>query len=346
MSVTIGSGLGGFCAIAAQPSYGAAFVTPTRTLHFKANKPTHDPHIVQGGPYLAGGRLFDIGSAHEQMYLDAKGTLEGDMMDIGMALLLASAMGTAGTLTEFGTTAAYELGGAAGVTAEAPEKNNAFFDMQLAPPTTDGTQQKFNYHSCVITKAEWVFDRTGLVSYNYEWDAQYVESTTALIVPVYSTAPVPFSASTASSTFKIGNVGSAAATDGIRKVTVTLQRKMATERIYVGNEHKDVPVSNGLADLTVSIDADYTTAAKPVFDTFTTNTAQEIEVAAIGAEIGTSTKKKTFSLLAKNCFLQTGGEAPLAGPELVKNTWVFKGTIDTANDAALTSHLITADTAF
>src|SRR5215469_13280128 len=108
---TAGSGLGGFAAIVNQPTYGASFVTPTRTLStFKSFKPTFDPHYVQGGPYLAGGRAVDIGTAHVKMYLDARGTLAGDVGTSGMALLVATAFGSNAKLTQFGTTAAYELG--------------------------------------------------------------------------------------------------------------------------------------------------------------------------------------------------------------------------------------------
>ena len=125
-TVTVGSGLGGFTAIAPQPTYGAgsepgrttspqgAFVTPTRTIYgLKSNKATHDPHIVQGGPYLEYGRLVDIGAAHVQTYIDAKGTLVCDAMSSGFALLFAQAFGSFQQLVQSGT--AYELGGTAGV---------------------------------------------------------------------------------------------------------------------------------------------------------------------------------------------------------------------------------------
>ena len=166
MAVTIGSGLGGFAAVAAQPTYGASFVTPTRVLLLKSGKGTWDPHLVYGGPYLEGGITVVPGAARVPTYLDAKGTLMGDMTSTASALLLQVALASTATLTQLGTTSAYALGGAGGASMGVADTNGSYFDMQFGAPTTDGTQEAYNYHSNVITKAEWVFDRAGLVTYS------------------------------------------------------------------------------------------------------------------------------------------------------------------------------------
>jgi hypothetical protein len=353
MATTLGGGLGGYAAIAAQPTYGNAFVTPTRTLNFKTCKMTYDPHIVQGGPYLAGGREVDIGSAHiNPIYLDAKGTLTGDMTNSGSALLLATAFASTGTLTEFGTTTAYQLGGSGGITLSGPDTNNGqasgtCFDMQLGVPTTDAIQHPENYHSCVITKAEWVFDRTGLVTYSYDLDAQYVEKTTPLITPSFSTSTVPYSMSGPSSFFRAGTYGSEAAIDGVRKCTITLERKLDVTRIYVGSQYKELPITMGLTDITVALDTDYTSIAKSaLFDLFLAGTPTSIICEAIGSAIGTSGINNTFGLNVTNAFVQTGGESPLDGPDVIKNTISWKGTIDVNNDPALKAWLYTSDSQF
>lgn len=351
MATTLGSGLGGFAAIAAQPTYGNAFVTPTRTLTFRSLKMTYNPHIVQGGPYLRGGQVIDIGSAHVQTWLDASGNISGDVVNTGHALLLATAMGSTATLTQSGATTAYQLGGTTGAALSAPDRNNGSasgtcFDMQLGVPTTDAVQRPENYHSCMITKAEWVFDRSGLVTYSYDLDAQYVEKSTALITPTYPAAPVPFSMGNAAAAFKFGTYGSETAVDGVKKVTVTLDRKMANQRAYLGSQYKQIPVSNALAALTVTIEADYTPLAKAIFDTFLAGTANSVVCTAVGNPIGTSGLNDQFSLNPSNLFVETGGESPLNGPDLVQNSIVLKGTINAAGNPALTAFLNSADTAF
>lgn len=353
MAKTLGSGLGGFTAIVAQPTYGATFVTPTRTLYSKTNKPTFDPHIVQGGPYLAGGRVVDTGSAHVQTYQDAKGTLAGDMMNTGAALLLATAFGSSAKLTQSGTTTAYELGGTGGIELGAPEKNNepnakngSQFDMQYAAPTTAGEQEAYNFHSCMVQKAVWVFDRTGLVTYSYDYDAQFVETSTGLITPSYTTTGVPFSMGQTASVFQIGPPGAEITLGGVRKITITVDHKLATDRIYLGQEYKEIPVSNGLIDVTVVAECDYTEAARTVLNTFLKNEPQALTCTAVGNAIGSSGKKDTLSMQVTNGFIQTGGEAPLDGPDIVKNTVTLKGTINAANEAAMKAKLITGDSQF
>lgn len=350
MATTIGSGLGGFAAIAAQPTYGNPFVTPTRALNPRQVKMTYNPHIVQGGPYLANNRVFNLGSAHIDTWLDATGTLSGEMMTSGQALLLATAFGSSSQLTQIGTTTAYGLGGLSGITMGDPATNNGLtsgtcFDMQLGVPTTDAIQRPENYHSCVITKATWVFDRAGLCTFEYELDSQYVEKTTSLISPSFTGGPVAFSMSGNASFFKAGAYGAEVAIDGVRKATFSVTRKMATDRIYIGNQYKELPITNGIIDFQVSLDVDYTSAAKSgLFDLFLAGTPTSIIVEAIGAMIGTSGIYNTFGLNATNAFVQTGGESPLDGPDIVKNTIVWAGTIDAANDSPLKGWLYTGDT--
>ena len=350
--ITAGSGLGGFTAIVNQPTYGATFVTPTRTLYFKSNRTIHDPHIVQGGPYLAGGRIVDIGSAHVTTWQDAKGTLTGDVMSTGMALLLAASFGSNGKLVQSGTTTAYELGGSGGIKLEAAESHDAkaesgfAFDMQIGIPYTNAEVQAYNYHSCIINKAEFVFERAGLVSYTFDWDAQYVETTTALITPTFTTSGVPFSMGNTSSAFEIGNPGSMSALPGVRKMTVTLEKKFALDRIYLGQEHKSAPVSNGLVDIKVAAEVDYTSQAKTIYQAFLANEALELVAKAVGAAIGSSGKSNTLQFALSNAFINSGGEPPLDGPDLVKNTVNLLATINAANEPALTAKLISADSTF
>src|SRR5437660_1369507 len=99
MAVSIGSGLGGFAAIAAQPTYGATFVTPTRTLMIKSGKASWNPHIVYGGPYLEGGITIVPGAARVATWLDATGTLTGDVTNTAHANLLKVALASSASLT-------------------------------------------------------------------------------------------------------------------------------------------------------------------------------------------------------------------------------------------------------
>ena len=352
MASTLGSGLGGFAAIAPQPTYGGTFQTPTRAVTFKTGKSTWNPHIVQGGPYLRYGALVNPGSTHVQTWLDAMGTLTGDVVTIGQAGLLAAAFATNAQLQQLGTTTAYALGGSGGVTLQNADANvgagsAACFDMQYGVPTTDAVVHPENYHSCLITKAEWVFDRAGLVTYSYDFDAQYVEFSTGLITPSIVTSPVAFAMNNPLSLFKVGPYGSEVTVDGVRKATFTIDRKYDVGRIYLGQPYKEQPITNNIIDFTVVIDTDYTSSAKTaIYDLWLSNTPISIICSAVGAAIGSSGFNNLFSLQASNAFIQTGGEATLDGPDIIKNTINLVGTIDVNNDPPMVAHLQTVDSAF
>ena len=352
MTTTLGSGLGGFAAIAPQPTYGGAFVTPTRAVTFKTGTSTYNPHIVQGGPYLRYGALVNPGSAHVQTWLDATGTLTGDVVTVGQAALIAWAFATNATLQELGTTTAYALGGSAGITLQNADANvqagsAACLDMQYGVPTTDAVLHAENYHSCLCTKAEWVFDRAGLVSYSYDFDAQYIETTTALITPTIVTSPVAFSMNNTASVFKFGPYGSEVTIDGVRKATVTIARAYDTNRIYLGQQYKEQPVTNNIIDFQLVLETDYSpSAATNIFGTWLTNTASSIIISAVGAAIGSGGFTNLFSIQLTNAFIDTGATPTLTGPDIVKSTITFKGTIDANNDPAMIAHYVCADTTF
>ena len=348
-SITIGSGLGGSAIAAPQATYGGMpSFTSARTLIFKTAKMTHRQHPIQGGAYLAGGRIFDIGSAREILWLDAMVTLDGDVCNTAQALLLASALGGTSTLTQIGTTTAYGLNGVGPALAGAPDTNLTLVDMQINSPTADNaTQQCFTYHSGIITKAEWVFDKNALVSYSYDIDFQYVEQATAQTAAVQTTSAVPFNMAGSVPVFEVGTLGAEASIVGVKKCTITLARKMDLERIYVGNQYKNLPVSNGIVDITVAMDTEYTSSDKAtIYDLQLSGVPTSVIVKCVGGAIGSSGYNNTFGFNVTNAFLDTGGEAPLDGPEIVKNTATFRGTIDAAGDAAFRAYLQTADSSY
>jgi hypothetical protein len=266
------------------------------------------------------------------------------MTNTAAALLLKVALASSASLTALGTTTAFELGGASGASMGVADTNGSYFDMQWASPTTDGVQHQYNLPSCVITKAEWVFDRAGLVTYSYDIDAQTVQTSTALITPSFPTNAVAFNMANASSVFKIGALGSEATIDGIRKATFTLDRKMAIDRIYLGQTVKQSPITNAYIDLSVTLEGDFTPANKTaIWDTFLANTPSSIIATAVGAQIATTGQFNTFGLQMTNAFLDSNAEPGLDGPDIIKNTLTFKGTVDAAADPPLKAVLVTGD---
>ena len=379
----IASGLGGYLAVAnggnqssgTQGYAGSQFEVPTRFIPVKSAAGTYDPHIVQGGPYIRKGQVVDVGSANVAVYLDAKGTMTGDFMNTSMALLLAQSFGGYGTGytgvqgSQLGvqTSTAYSLNSSAGAVgqqyATLQVQDGFWFDMELAVPTTQGVLQYQDYHSCKITKAEFTFPRDNIVTYNYDWDSAYVSlSSSATASGSEPGNPVPFTMSTTSSLMQVSsNYGSQTLTniDGVRKMTVTITPKLATDRIYLGNVYKEEPVTNGLIEVALALEMDYTPTAKSdIFDLFVAheplissagNGAQAIIapgllLQAVGNQIASTGVYDTLGFFFPMLWLMSGGEAPLAGVDIIKNTVMLKATINPYANAAAYAVLYTADT--
>lgn len=375
----IGSGLGGYCAVANGSNngaqyygVGAQFQDPSRFIPVKSAKGTYNPHIVQGGPYIRNGALVDMGSANVAIYLDATVQVVGDFMNKGMALLFAQMLGGYGSQTYpqsvlvEGSAPAYQLNQGAQPYQALGYQDGSWFDMEVLVKRTDGTAEYQDYHSCKIVKGEFVFPRDNIVTYGYDVDAAYV--TLATGAQASGTDPlqaaVPLTMPNSSSLFQVDTGGGLTGIDGCRKATVTVTPKLATDRIYIGNAYKDEPITNGLIEVGIALEMDYTVTAQsdifasfigtggtgpqhsPIGAQFTPGglTTGGLLIQAVGAEIGSSGINDTVGFLFPQVFLMSGGEAPLEGVDIIKNTVMLKATLDAYGDAAAYGFLYTADT--
>jgi hypothetical protein len=359
----IGSGLGGFCAIAQgsntadEYSVIADYVAPTRAVPVKSAKGTYNPHKVQGGPYIryqGGSGVIDLGSANVAVYQDAQVAMSGDFINTSMALMVAQVFGGLAiadpiALTALDSTTAYQLTDADATPAGLYVQDGTWVDMELGVPDTSGVVHYQDYINGKLTKAEWVFPRDNIVTFSYDWDYAYVVLTDVQASTFEEPSGfVPFTMPNSSSLFTVG----ADSIDGCRKITVTLTPKLATDRIYVGKQYKEEPITNGLIEITVALDMDYTPTAKSdIFDLFIQTTYPyfanlgDTVISAVGGEIGASSHNDTFTLKLPELNIQTGGEAPLEGLDIVKNTINLKATISAAG-VSPSFNLITADTTY
>ena len=360
-TVSVGSGLGAQAVAKAQSVWNGTFMSSGQTtLLWKSAKLTFDPHIVNGGPYLNSGQLAALASARVLTWTDAKVTLSGDLCDTASARQLICALGTSATLSQIGTTTAYGIGGsggtggtAGGANIGAPDTNNTWTDLQIGIPTTDGVVNPFSFHSGVVQKAEWVFDRTGLVTYSYDYQFSQVETSTGLLTATPSVTPVPFSmatstAGTGGSCIALGTYGSEAVIDGVKKATLTIERDLATsqDRIYLGSQFQSSPVTAGYVKVTWSLECDYTPNAQAdLFALLTSGAAVPSFFAqAVGGAIGSSGYNKTFKLTTPAAYVDSGGEPNPDGPKIVGNQIMMSAHIDAANDPFLKCIFITPDT--
>jgi hypothetical protein len=97
--------------------------------------------------------------------------------------------------------------------------------------------------------------------------------------------------------------------------------------------------------ITGSADVDLTAANKAVFwDIYHTQAAiPSIVMQFVGNAIGSTGSNDTLILNPTDVFIDSGGTPELDGTDIVSGTLNFTGLIDSNNDSAMTSKIITAD---
>lgn len=296
--------------------------------------------IVQGTG-LANGRLVDLGSRRSRIWADAKGTLEMEFLNSGMALLLANAVGSSATLTQNGTTTAYTITCNLGA-----QDNQNYFSMQEIVPDVAGAQWQQNFHGCKIPKVTWTADTQNPLMWSLDIDSQQVTTAESKGSPSYTTATRNFTMN--GMNLKVGAFGSEATVDGVKKLTFSIERGMADARMYLGQTAKAEPLTNAVIKISGSADVDLTTANKSIlWDLYHSQTAvPSIVMDFIGSAIGSSGKNDELVLNATDCFIDQGGTPELDGTDVTQATLNFSGLIDTSNDTAFSAKLTTADSTF
>lgn len=335
----IATGLGGSVGIAAESSYGT-WAAPTRWVEVRSFKMQNRPHITQGTG-LANGRFVDLGSRRASTWFDAGGTMELEFLNQGMALLLVNALGSNATLSQLGSTAAYQLQANLGV----PDGQN-YLSMQGLLPNTSGTVLQQNFHGCKFSSVEWSIDMSNPLTWTIGIDSQQWENTNTAGTPSYTSNSRIFTFNGMS--FKVGTFGSEATIDGVKKMTCKIERGLATARIYMGQSSKAEPVSNAVVKISGTAEVDLTANNKSVlWDIFNSqNPVPSIVMQFVGKQIGTSAYNDTLTLNPTSVYIDSGGTPELDGTDIVSTTLNWTGLIDTSNDSALKATLITADTGY
>lgn len=345
MAGSIGGGLGGAVGIKAETLYasyttaGTYYASGVKTLEPHSAKIQEKLHITQGTG-LASGRSVDLGSRRVNTWVDAAGDLETEVLTTGYALLLANAMGSGVTLAAISATTAYMATFAYGV----PDDQN-YFAMQNLVPDTSGAIHAYSYHGGKIPKSEWKIERGGLLMATHSLDFSVYEVASSAFTPSEVTNSYAFDAS--GMTYSVGTYGSEAAVDGVRSFSLSLERELDTERIYLGNTNKEEPVTKGVTKLTCQMDVDFLASNKSIlWDIYNSQSPISIIASFAGPAIGASGSNNTLTFNLTNAYLDTNGTPELDGPDIVKASFTFIGLINTANVSPLTATLITGDAGF
>ncbi|MFJ5893791.1 phage tail tube protein [Streptomyces californicus] len=245
--MAIGSGLGAQLGIAAETTYGT-FVAPSRFVEFTKESLVLKKTTAQSAG-IAAGRLLALDKRRVLTRREASGSIDMEIVNKGMGLLIQALMGTTVTPVQQGAGPAYLQ------THTLADTAGKSLTIQKGIPLTTGVVTKKNFLGCKITSAEFSCEVGGLLTGAFEFDGRDVEESSALAAASYP-ALTPFHFQQMG--IKTGAFGTETARTGIRKVSCKIERPQEVERFYAGAAGlKAEPISNDQVKISGTLESDY-----------------------------------------------------------------------------------------
>jgi len=322
--MAIPSGLGAQLGIAAEGTYGT-YTAPTTFLRpVKAGlKKVKNTDQGQG---ITAGQLLAAGARRAVTTIGATGSVDLELTTKKMGLLVQALMGTSVTPTLLETGVYQQLHTLADQTGKS-------LSLQLGLPDAGGVVRPYTYLGCKVTSAQFDIEPGKIVTCSFEFDGQDVSEAQSLAAASFSVIEKPFIGTQGA--LKVGSTyGSEAAVANVTKASIKIDRKLATDRYYLGGAGKKAePLANDYVAITGTISADFTD--KTVWaDRFASDAEFSLDIPLVGALIG-ATKSETFEFKIPGCRLD--GDTPgLDGPDMISGDFTFQALFDGTNLPSIT----------
>lgn len=355
--MAIGSGIGGSLGAKIEAAYGT-YLAPTSWLEIDKESLTRNQKTILASG-LAAGRLVDLAARRVMTTEDGNGTTDHPVWDRGtsaaaggMGKLFTAIFGGTVTPTVIDTTAFTQ-------TYDIADTFGKSLTLQAGIPNSAGTVLPYTFLGCKATSATWECGIDGFLNMSTDWDIRQVIESQTLVAPAYATGTQPFHFGQA--TVGVGTAASIQATaatattvlDGVRKISIKVDRKQATDRYYFGNTVstagamlKSEPIMNDQVVISGSIELDVTAANKTaLLDKFAAGTAVSMTFDCVSLSLaGAATAKFTTRFQMTSVFAD--GETPkLDGPGVVSVTVPFVALGDATLAGGLRLIYISTDSA-
>ncbi len=316
--MAIGGGLGGSVGIGSESTYGT-FAVPTRWFPWETEKFSVERKFSEAKAIVSGSLVKQSAQTVLLTQL-VKGSLKMPVTTSGMGLLLKAIMGTAVGPTIIGTGPGYSSVFTVGPTV------GESLSVQIGRPQTNGTVTPFSYLGCKPESVDFTVESGGVAEMSVDFVGQQMTETEALTAPVYGTPnPIvfPFTGITLSAS---ATIGSEVAMANVRKMSLSLKRKLDDSRYYIGgNGLLAEPIEDDFVEISGTISADFTDTTD--WDTWVNAGAKiSLILDLVGQQIVSGTN---YGLSIAVPVAQVEGADPeMSGPKIVTREVKFSGEND------------------
>ncbi|MFE4701464.1 phage tail tube protein [Streptomyces sp. NPDC056738] len=315
--MAIGSGLGAQLGISAESTYGT-FVAPAKFIEFTKESLALKKTTAQSAG-IAAGRLLALSSRRVLTRQEVQGSIDLEIVNKSMGVLLQALMGTTVTPVQQVATTAYLQ------THTLADTFGKSLTIQKGVPLTTGVVTDKTFLGCKVTSAEFACEVGGMLTGSFEFDGKTCDEAQTLATAAYpSMSPFHFS----QMAVKTGTYSSETARDGVRKVSVKIERPQATERFYAGQAGlKKEPISNDQVKITGSLETDYIDTI--LDDLHTSDGATSLVWEFVGPIIA-STYAETFRITLPAVKFDEGPPV-VDGFDVIRPTFNFTALYDGTN---------------
>lgn len=328
--MAIGSGLGSQLGFSAETVYGT-FVAPAKFTRAKAYM-VDRVSSRQQGTGISTGQHGPLASQYVETTVGAAATLDFDVQNRGLGVLLNTLMGGSVTPAIQGAGPAYL---AAFPIADTLGKSCT---VQVGVPNRAGTVTAHSLSGGKITSAEFACAVDGLLTCSMSVDGKTFSKAESLATAAYTSTAVFHGAQM---TLKMGTYASEAAVSGVRAVSVSINRPHDTGDFTAGNSGaKSVPVLNGLTEIVATVEADYLGTTQ--FQDFAHGTTATSFVWEFTGALLNDTHYDTFRITLPSVTVEPGTQG-VSGVSELTNSWTMTWRYDGTNLPKIET--ISADTA-
>lgn len=260
--------------------------------------------------------------------MGGSGSIEVDVLNKGLGLLLQGTLGTTAGPTQQAATTAYKS-----TFTSASADPAVSFTIQTQRSDIGGTLRKYTHHGAVITG--WSLKNTvgELLVANFDFDFEDSDTSTATAAPSYPASASPFN-------WTQGVVSINSVATDVNSFELTADLGLKTDRRYVrGNSLKKQPVRSKQPVFEGSVEVDFTDDT--LYDLFVAGTVFPLTATWTGANI-----ESTYYYTVKVTLpaVQFTGESPQAELEdVTKQNAPFK-VLYNGTDPAVTIEYTSTDT--
>ena len=316
--------------VGVESTYGTA-VAPTRAFEAKADAWSRDVEFIESVGFRRDMQTIRS-DRHDTISLGASGSIEVDVADKGLGLLLQHTLGTAVAPAQQGATAAYLQTHSTDDTGP-----TGSYSVQVSRVDSGGTLRTFTYEGSTITGFNIAQELGSATSMTFNFDAETEQTSTAEATPAYVASADPFVYTEA--TMEIDD----SAVTNFTSFTLEGDLGMKTDRRFLaGSATKSQPKRIAIPSYTGTISGEFADLTN--FNKFINGTTFKLEfVVTKGTAIAGSYYPYFHVTIPVAKFT---GSTPVASLDDMTSIELPYVALDNGSDAAVQITYMSTDTSF